>query len=201
MNFIQVSCQTFFHHKHWSNLACHFSNHQSILLQRLHYPSVPWNWSCHFLKHKSVSSQILHHSSMLWHFTPLCFFSSNVIYFQQKYHISMQIFRLVIVSIKVCQIPYLIFETKSQLSCKICITIQCHVLFHQRIYPPNMRRRSNVSVRYHISQNVANHAETSSRRLFRYVNETDLFETSLRLIGTLKKPNYLRRHNDVPIDT
>ena len=126
MDFIQDSCQTFFHHKHWSNFACHFSNHQSIFLQKLHYTSAQWNFSCHFLKHKSVSSQILHHSSMLWHFTPLCFLGSNVIYFQQKYHISMQTFRLVIVSIKVCQIPYVIFETKSQFSYKLCMTIQCH---------------------------------------------------------------------------
>ena len=65
-------------------------------------------------------------SSMLWHFTPLCFFGSNVIYFQQKYPISMQTFRPVTVSIKVCQINYVIFETKSQFSYKLCMTIQFH---------------------------------------------------------------------------
>ena len=69
-------------------------------------------------------------------------------------------------------------------------------------YPPGMRRRSDVSVRSHISRDVTDHAETSSRRRNRYVNVTDLFETSLRrLSGTWKKLTYLRRHSDVPIDT
>ena len=65
-----------------------------------------------------------------------------------------------------------------------------------------MRRPNEVSIRSHIGQDIADHAETSSRRRNRYVNETDLFETSLRrLIGTSKKLTYLRRHDDVPIDT
>ena len=65
-----------------------------------------------------------------------------------------------------------------------------------------MRRRSDVSVRSDIVRDIADHAETSLRRHNRYVNETDLFETSLRrLIGTWKKLTYLRRHNDVAIDT
>ena len=65
-----------------------------------------------------------------------------------------------------------------------------------------MGRRSDVSVRSQIGRDVAGHAETSSRRCKRYVKETDLFETSLwRLFGTWKKLTYLRRHNDVPIDT
>ena len=51
--------------------------------------------------------------------------------------------------------------------------------------PPGMGRRSDVSIRFHIGRDVADHAEMSSRRRMRYVNETDLFETSLRrLIGT-----------------
>ena len=65
-----------------------------------------------------------------------------------------------------------------------------------------MRLRSNVSNRSHIDQDVADHAEMSSRRCNRYVKETDLFETSLRrLIGTKIKPTNLRRRDDVPIDT
>ena len=68
--------------------------------------------------------------------------------------------------------------------------------------PPGMRCRSDVSVRSHISREVTEHAETSSRRRDRYVNETDLFETSFqRLIGTWKELTYLRSHNDVPLDT
>ena len=38
--------------------------------------------------------------------------------------------------------------------------------------PPGMRRRSDVSVKSHIGRDIANHAETSSRRRNRYVNET-----------------------------
>ena len=51
--------------------------------------------------------------------------------------------------------------------------------------PPGMRRRSDVSIRSQIGQDVADHAETLSRRRNSYVNEINLFETSLRrLIGT-----------------
>ena len=47
-------------------------------------------------------------------------------------------------------------------------------------YPPGMRRRSDVSFRSHIGWYVADHVKTSSRCRNWYVNETDLFETSLR---------------------
>ena len=48
-----------------------------------------------------------------------------------------------------------------------------------------MRRLSDVSIRSYIGRDVADQAETSSRRRNMYVNEMDLFETSLqRLIGT-----------------
>ena len=68
--------------------------------------------------------------------------------------------------------------------------------------PPGMRRRIDVSFRSHIGWNVANHANTSSRRRNWYVNETDVFETSLRrLTGTWIKPTNLRRRSDVPTGT
>ena len=54
---------------------------------------------------------------------------------------------------------------------------------HSRITPPGMRRRSYVSVRSHIDQDVVDHSETSSQRRNSYVNETDLFETSLRRLN------------------
>ena len=51
--------------------------------------------------------------------------------------------------------------------------------------PPGMRRRSNVSIRSQLGRDVVDNAETSSRRRNSYVNEIDLFKTSLRrLIGT-----------------
>ena len=72
----------------------------------------------------------------------------------------------------------------------------------KRHYPPGMRRRSNVSFRYYIGRDVADHAETSSRHCNWYVNDTDLIETCLpRLIDTYIKQTNLRRRNDVLIDT
>ena len=46
--------------------------------------------------------------------------------------------------------------------------------------PPDMQHRSDVSIRSHIGWDIADNAETSSRHRNRYVNETDLVETSLR---------------------
>ena len=46
--------------------------------------------------------------------------------------------------------------------------------------PPIMRRCSNVLFRSLIGRDLAGHADSSSPRRNRYVNETDLFETSLR---------------------
>ena len=55
----------------------------------------------------------------------------------------------------------------------------------QVVYPPGMRRHSDVSFRSHVSGDVADHAKTSSRRLNWYFIENDLFETTLqRLTGT-----------------
>ena len=56
-----------------------------------------------------------------------------------------------------------------------------------------MRHRSDASFKAYVGRDVADHAETPSRRRNWYVNETDLFVTSLRrLIGTQIKPANLR---------
>ena len=69
-------------------------------------------------------------------------------------------------------------------------------------FSPGMRRCSDVSFRYHIGRDVADYVKTASRRRNWYVNETDLFETSLRrLTETLRKPTKLRRRRDVPTGT
>ena len=49
-------------------------------------------------------------------------------------------------------------------------------------FPPDMRRRSDVSFKSHIGRDVADHVKTSSRRLNWYVNVTDLFEMPLGLL-------------------
>ena len=49
---------------------------------------------------------------------------------------------------------------------------------------------------------IADHAETSTWRRNLYMNETDLFVTSLQhLISRKIKPANLRRRNNAPIDT
>ena len=49
------------------------------------------NSSCHFPKHKLVFIQILHHSSGSWDIIPQYFFSWNLLYFQRKEPIKVQI--------------------------------------------------------------------------------------------------------------
>ena len=68
-----------------------------------------------------VSSQILHHSSVQWHISPLYFFGSSIIYFLQKEHIKVQVFRLA-----THQIHHVIFGIKSHVFFKLCITLQFH---------------------------------------------------------------------------
>ena len=69
------------------------------------------NSSCHFPSNKSVLLQILHHSSMPSGITPLYFFRSNNIYFVQKESIKVNFLRLSSAQVKICQIPYVSFET------------------------------------------------------------------------------------------
>ena len=64
------------------------------------------NSSCHSWKHKSVFLQVFHQSSVPSNITPLYFFSSNNIYFDQKELIKVKIFRLSSAQVKICQIPY-----------------------------------------------------------------------------------------------
>ena len=64
--------------------------------------------------------------AVLWHITPLHFFDSNIIYFPQKKHNKVQIFRLATARTEVHQIPDVIFGTKGQFFSKLCITLQCN---------------------------------------------------------------------------
>ena len=84
------------------------------------------NCSNHFPKHKPVPIQTLHHFSVLWHITLLYVFCSDVIYFWQKYHVKVHIFKLFSARIKNHQIPHIIFGASSQFFLKLCITLQCH---------------------------------------------------------------------------
>ena len=87
------------------------------------------NPACHFPSNKSgfflfFFFQILHHSSMSWKITPLHFFSLKNIYFAQKEPIKVKIF--LSAQVKICQIPYVSFETTSWFLFKFCIPLQFH---------------------------------------------------------------------------
>ena len=61
------------------------------------------------LKQRIVFLQVLHHSSVSWDITPLCFFSRNFIYFQQKEPIKVQIwwnFMWAVESLKFCSLMF-----------------------------------------------------------------------------------------------
>ena len=72
--------------------------------------------------------QILHHYSVSREMTSLYFFSSNLIYFGQKEPIEKKL-RLLSGWVKIYQIPHVISETTGHLFFKLCITLQCHLLF------------------------------------------------------------------------
>ena len=57
-------------------------------------------------------------------------------------------------------------------------TLNLHKMLQE--FLPSMRGPSDVSFRPHVGWVIAYHAKTSSRRRNWYVNETNLFETSLR---------------------
>ena len=84
------------------------------------------NSSCQFWNDKSIPLHILHHSSLSRHITSLWILSSHFSYFGLKDPINMPILRLSIALVKICHIPHVIFQTKSQFCCKLRITLQCH---------------------------------------------------------------------------
>ena len=69
---------------------------------------------------------MLHYCSVSWKITPLCFFSLNLIYFEQKEPIEVTFSDIMSVCVKIYQISLLIFETTSQFFFKLCITLHCH---------------------------------------------------------------------------
>ena len=67
-----------------------------------------------FWKDMSIPFQILHHSSLSWHITLLENLSSHIFYFRLKDSFRTPILRLLSALVKICQIPYVIFQTTSQ---------------------------------------------------------------------------------------
>ena len=84
------------------------------------------NSLCHFWNQESIFLQTVHHLSVSWNITLMYFFISIFICFGQKNSVKVQIFRLSTASMKINQIPYVIFQATSQFSFKFCNTFQCH---------------------------------------------------------------------------
>ena len=82
------------------------------------------NSLCQFWNYKLIPLQILHPSSFSWKITPLYLFSSDNIYFAQKDPIKVKIFETRSAQFKICQIPYVNFETTSWFLSKFCIPLQ-----------------------------------------------------------------------------
>ena len=112
-HFSRQNSSVFFYLKHY--LLSTKVAHQSANLQTFQWlrQCLP-NTSRHFSNKKSWKIILLY--SFRWNF--MCYW--------QKYHIKVQIFRLVTASIKIHQIAHVIFETKSQFFFKCCITLHCH---------------------------------------------------------------------------
>ena len=85
------------------------------------------NSSCHFPSNKSIFLQILHHSSISWKITPLYFLAQTIYTLLKRSPLNWKPLRLLSAhQVKICQIPYVNFETASQFLYKFCIPLQCH---------------------------------------------------------------------------
>ena len=82
------------------------------------------NSSCHFPSNKSVFLQNLHHFSMSWKITPLTFLAQTIYTLLKKSPLTWKCLRHSSAHVKICQIPYVNFETTSRFLSKFCIRLQ-----------------------------------------------------------------------------
>ena len=87
------------------------------------------NSSCHFPSKKSVFLQNLHHFSVSWKITPITFLAQAIYTLLKRSPLKWKFFRLSSAQVKICQIPYVNFETTSRFLSKFCIPLQ----FHERL--------------------------------------------------------------------
>ena len=73
------------------------------------------NFSCQLWNEKSIPLQILRHSSLSWKITHVWILSSYFFNFGLKDPIEIWILRLSSALLKICHIPYVIFQTTGQL--------------------------------------------------------------------------------------
>ena len=84
------------------------------------------NCSCHFPNHKSLFLQILRHSLVSWNITPLYVLAQTLYTLVKSSPLKCKIFRLLSTRVKIRPIPYVNFETTSQILFKFFIILQCH---------------------------------------------------------------------------
>ena len=83
------------------------------------------NSSCHFPNRKSLFLQILHHSLVSWNII-LCTFLVQTLYtFVKSILLKCNFLRLSNAQVKICQIPYVNFETKSEFLFRFFLILQC----------------------------------------------------------------------------
>ena len=82
------------------------------------------NSACQFWNDKSIPLQSLHLSSMSWNITPPKFFSSKIYTLLKRSPLKWKFLTHSSDRVKICQISYISFETRSQFLSKFCITLQ-----------------------------------------------------------------------------
>ena len=79
------------------------------------------NSLCQIWKNKSIPLQIFYPSSVSWKIPPLFFLAQAIYTLLKRSLFKRKFFRLSSGEVKICQIPYINFETKSQFLSKFCI--------------------------------------------------------------------------------
>ena len=121
------------------NFSCHFSNHESVLVQNLHNSSVSWKitpvYFCssnniYLAQKKPINNliplRILHHHLLSRYVTPLWILGSYFFYSGLKDPINIPVLRLSNAQLKICHVPHLIFQTTSQFFFKFGTALQCY---------------------------------------------------------------------------
>ena len=93
----------------WAKISYQSSNFDTVECSGETLP----NSSCHFASNKSVFLHILYPSSVLWKITPLYFLAQTIYTLLKKSPLKWEFLRLSSAQAKICQIPYVNFETAS----------------------------------------------------------------------------------------
>ena len=138
---------------------------------------------------KAGSIQILHRCLVSSKIAPLQFFSSNYIYFVQKYPIKIQVFKLFTTHVKPHQITYLAFQIRSPFSFKV-YTLQCdQISFLCSFVAESLHaidKRSNGSAHFH---NCHCFHQNSQNSWCHFWNQEPTFSSNVRSLFTVIRHN------------